>query len=105
MDSIMSLLSFSAILPPLLIFIASCFYLSKIVKADAVLIFVGSGIALLVTVFFTLMPSFIHNRNIPVSGMSFYYSVAGIVSLIGGVCFATGFFILITNVVNASKKY
>lgn len=104
MDSIMSLLSFTALVSPLLIFLASCFYLSKSAKADSVLLFVGSGIAFLITVFFTLMPRFVQSRNLPLSELSLYYSIAGIISLVGGICFAVGFFLLVTDAITTHKQ-
>ena len=101
---ITSLLSFTSLVSPLLVFVASCYYLSRSAKADSILLFIGSGIGLFVTAFFSLVPYFIQSRNMPFAEASQYYSVAGIIGFIGGICFAVGFFILINDTVNAYKK-
>ena len=100
-----SLVSLTNFIPPLLVFIASCYYLFNGTKtADAILLFIGSGIGLLVTVSFTFMPRFIQSRFMPYTEASQYYALIGMLGFLGGICFAVGFFILISNLVNTHKQ-
>ncbi|MFD2285385.1 hypothetical protein GJU39_04655 [Pedobacter petrophilus] len=93
-----------SIISPLLVFIACCLYINKIVRADSVLMCIGSGITLLLSVMYQfVMPYLIQDRAMPVGEVSFYYSVLGMISFSGGVCFAIGLFMLINNMVNANK--
>lgn len=91
------------LISPLLVFIASCLYIIKIVKADAILLCVGSGITLLISGMYILMPHIAQNRAMPVGEVSFYYSILGAIGLLGGLCFAAGLFLLINNMLNANK--
>jgi zinc transporter ZupT len=105
MDNTLTLLwSVTALLSPLLLFLASCYYLSKSAKADSILLFIGSGIGLVVSAFFRWMPQFIQSRYMPSSEAENYYAMAGIISFIGGICFVIGFVILINNAVNTHKQ-
>jgi len=104
MDNLMSLWSFISLVSPLLIFLASCYYLSKSAKIDSALLFTGSGIGLLVSIFFSCMPYFVQSRYMPIAEASKYYAIAGFISFFGGICFAIGFFILISNSVNVYKQ-
>jgi hypothetical protein len=100
-----SLVSLTNFIPPLLVFIASCYYLFNNTKTtDAVLLFIGSAISLLVTVSFTFMPRFIQSRFMPLTEASQYYAIIGMIGFLGGICFAVGFFILVSNLVNAYKQ-
>jgi hypothetical protein len=99
-----SLLSLTTFIPPLFIFIASCYYLSKSARTDAVLLLTGSGIGLLVTVSLSLMPRFVQSRYMPFTEASQYYAIIGLISFLGGICFAVGFFMLVTNMINAYKQ-
>ncbi len=93
-----------SIISPLLVFIASCIYISKIARADAVFLCVGSGISLLLSgTYYWLMPYLMKNSSLSAPEVSFYYSVLGIIGFIGGVSFAIGLFMLINNMVNANK--
>lgn len=93
-----------SLISPLLIFIAVCYYISKSKKADALLLFTGSGISLVLNVvYLVIMPYFIRANYMPVSEVTQYYSILGIVGIIGGILFATGLFILIYNTVNTKK--
>jgi len=100
----LTLWSFIPLVPPLLIFLASCYYLSKRAKADSVLLFIGSGIGLLVIIFFTWMPYYVQSSYMPLAGASKYYAIAGVISFLGGICFVTGLFILISSSVNFYKQ-
>ncbi|MFW0714808.1 hypothetical protein [Pedobacter sp. N23S346] len=92
------------IISPLLVFITCCYYLFKQVKVDAILLFIGSGISLLLTCFYSfLMPYLARVNYLPATEVSTYYSVAGIIGFFGGICFVVGLFILINNMVNANK--
>lgn len=95
------LFSLVSLISPLFVFIASCYYISKNTKIDAVLLFIGSGVALLLNIFYSVvMPYLVQNNAMPVSEVTRYYTVLGVVSFIAGLCFATGLFMLIYNTVN-----
>ncbi|WP_316737916.1 hypothetical protein [Pedobacter aquatilis] len=103
MDSSITSIFFSLIslISPLFVFIASCYYISKNVKVDAILLFIGSGVALLLNVFYSVvMPYLVQNSGMPVSEVTRYYTILGVISFIAGLCFATGLFLLIYNTVN-----
>ena len=104
-NSITSMLfSLVSLISPLFVFIASCYYISKNAKVDAILLFIGSGVALLLNIFYSVvMPYLVQNNGMPVSEVTRYYSLLGVVSFIAGICFATGLFLLIYNTVNANK--
>ena len=101
---ITSLLSLTSVVSPLLVFLASCYYLSKSAKADSILLFIGSGISLLITTFFTLAPYFAQSMNMILSETTKYYSIAGVIGFVGGICFSVGFLILIIDSVSSYKK-
>lgn len=93
-----------SLISPLLVFIACCYYLSKQAKADAILLFIGSGITLLISCFYSfLMPYIIKNHNLPYAEVNYYYSVIGVIGLVGGICFGVGLFMLINNRLNANR--
>ncbi|WP_316795794.1 hypothetical protein [Pedobacter agri] len=106
-DSIMTTLySVGSIISPLIVFIACAYYVSKQVKADSILMLIGSGMSLLLTGFYSfLMPYFMQSRGLSVTETTSYYTIAGIISFFSGICFAVGLFILINNTVNANKSF
>ncbi|GGE59874.1 hypothetical protein EV200_103553 [Pedobacter psychrotolerans] len=92
------------IISPFLVFIACCYYLFKRISADAILLFVGSGISLLLTGFYSfLMPYLARVNYLPAAEVNTYYSIAGIIGLIAGICFGIGLFILINSLLNTNK--
>jgi len=98
------LFSLVSLVSPLFVFIASCYYISKNAKVDAILLFIGSGVALLLNIFYgVVMPYLVRNNSMPVSEVTKYYTILGVVSFIAGICFATGLFLLIYNTVNRNK--
>lgn len=60
---------------------------------------VGSSISLLMNLILTAMPFLIQYWAMPLENVTTYYSVTGVFSFIGGICFAIGFFILVSNAV------
>ncbi|KQN38014.1 hypothetical protein ASE92_00780 [Pedobacter sp. Leaf41] len=106
-DSVLtSLFSLVSIISPLIIFIACCYYISKQVKADSILLLIGSGLSLVLTGFYSLlMPYFMQSRNLSMTETTSYYTIAGVISFFSGICFAVGLFILISNTVNAKKSF
>lgn len=106
MDSSITSILFSliALISPLVIFIASCYYFSKIVKADSVLLFVGAAIGLLISVFYNvIMPYLIQTQSMAVNVSTKYYTLTGIIGFIGGISFAIGLFMLIVNTINGNS--
>jgi len=103
-NSITSMLfSLVSLISTLFVFIASCYYISKNAKVDAILLCIGSGVALLLNIFYSVvMPYLVQNNGMPVSEVTRYYSILGVVSFIAGICFAAGLFLLIYNTVNAN---
>jgi len=104
-SSIMSFLStLISVISPLLIFGACCYYFSKEVKADSILLFIGSGLTLLLACFYRfLMPYLMDHYAMPMSEVNSYYFILGVISFFAGICFAVGLFMLINNMINASK--
>jgi hypothetical protein len=97
------LFSLVPVITPFLIFIACCVYINKIVRIDSIFLCIGSGITLLISVMYVFMPSIMQSRAMPADEVSFYYSALGMIAFFGGVSFAAGLFMLINNMVNASK--
>ncbi|MFC3560061.1 hypothetical protein [Pedobacter jamesrossensis] len=104
-SSIMTIFySLISLLSPLLIFIASCYYISKKRSADAVLLIIGSGMSLLLSITYNvLMPYLMSAGNLPASEVTQYYKILGVAGFIGGIFFAVGLFMLIYNTVNSNK--
>lgn len=98
------LLSLTSLITPLAIFIATCIYISKKVKADSVLMFSGALIALVASaISFVLIPYFMRSGSFTSSEIQKTYMAIGIVSFIGGVCFAIGFFMLVVSAIKNNK--
>lgn len=98
------LLSLTSLITPLAIFIATCVYISKKVKGDSILLFSGSLIALVTSaVSFVLIPYFMRSGNYSSLEIQKIYMVIGVVSFIGGICFAVGFFMLVVNAIKDNK--
>lgn len=101
-----TLYSLVSIISPLILFIASCYYISKQVKADSILLLIGSGMSLLLSGFYRLViPFFMQSRGLSVAETTSYYTIAGIIGFFAGICFAIGFFMLINNTVNGNKGF
>ncbi|WDF53344.1 hypothetical protein [Mucilaginibacter sp. KACC 22063] len=99
-----SLVSYISLVPPFLVFVATCYYLSKKADTDSILLFVGSGIVLLVSAFFIYMPRFMQIRAMSQQEAIYYYGIAGTINFLAGICFAVGLLLLIINKVNAQKQ-
>jgi len=101
-----SLIGFVSIISPLIIFIACCYYISKQVKADSILLLIGSGLSLVLTGFYSLlMPYLMRSGNFSMTQTTSYYTIGGVISFFSGMCFAVGLFILISNTVNEKKSF
>lgn len=100
MDNSISLWSLISWISPLLLLLGSCYHLSKGVKSDAVLLVIGSALSLLVAIFLSVLPGFVQRRAMPFTEVSTYYSIVGIIGFFGGICFAVGFFLLVSNSAN-----
>jgi Na+-transporting NADH:ubiquinone oxidoreductase subunit NqrD len=101
MNSILSnLLSLISIISPCIVFGTSCFFLVKKTSVEAILMTIGSGIGLLITLFYSfLMPLLISAQRLAYTEVSKYYSIVGIISFVASLCFAAGLLILIINTV------
>ncbi|WP_316824331.1 hypothetical protein [Pedobacter miscanthi] len=107
MNSILStLLSLVSIISPVIVFGTSCYFLVKKSSVEAILMTIGSGIGLLVTLFYSaLMPLLISSQHLAYTEVSQYYSVIGIISFIASMCFAAGFVILIINAIKKNNVF
>lgn len=105
MNSILSnLLSLISIISPCIVFGTCCYFLIKKSSVEAILITIGSGIGLLITLFYSfLMPLLISSQNLAYTEVSKYYAVVGIISFIASLCFAAGLLILVINTVKKNK--
>lgn len=101
MNSILSnLLSLTSIISPCIVFGTCCFFLVKKSSVEAILMTIGSGIGLLITLFYAfLMPLLMAGQNLAYTEVSKYYSIVGIISFIASLCFAAGLLILVINTV------
>jgi len=107
MNSILStLLSLVAIISPVILFGTCCYFLAKKSAVEAILMTIGSGIGLLVTLFYSvLMPFLLRDQHLAYTEVSQYYTVIGIISFIASLCFAAGFLILVTNTVKKNTDF
>jgi uncharacterized paraquat-inducible protein A len=107
MDSIIAtLLSLVSIISPVIIFGTCCYFLVKKSDVEAILMTIGSGIGLLVTLFYSvLMPLLLRDQHLAYTEVSQYYSIVGIISFIASLCFAAGFLILVFNTVKKSTAF
>ncbi|MFF5382142.1 hypothetical protein [Pedobacter suwonensis] len=105
MNSILSnLLSLISIISPCIVFGTCCYFLIKKSSVEAILMTIGSGIGLLITLFYSfLMPLLISSQNLAYTEVSKYYAVVGIISFIASLCFAAGLLILVINTVKKNK--
>ena len=104
MNSILSvLMSMLSIIAPCIIFGTCCYFLAKKKVVEAVLMTVGSGIGILIHLFYILVPMWISSRNIPYTEISKYYTLTGIVGALANLCFAAGLFILVYNAVKKNN--
>ncbi len=100
MNSILStLFSFVSIISPCIVFGTCCFFLIKKSSAEAILMTIGSGISLLMTILYSVWPLIISAQHLAYTEVSQYYAIFGVISFISSVCFAAGFLILIIKTV------
>jgi len=100
MNSVLStLLSLVSIIPSVIIFGTCCYFLAKKNVIEAILMTIGSGIGILIHLFYLLLPLWISSRNIPYTEVSKYYTLIGIIGALANICFAAGFVILIINTI------
>ena len=100
------LYSLVSLVSPLIIFITCCYYISKQVKIDSILMLIGSAISILISVLYNIvMPFLMQSRNLSITETSSYYSIAGFIGFFGGISFAAGVLILVYNTVNSFKTF
>lgn len=98
MSSSQSIIGFLGIFPDLLILIICISYLAKARSSDAMLLFIGSLIRVLVRLFYFVMPYFVSNVDSPADRVREYYSLGNVAALIGSILFCVGFVLLIKRV-------
>jgi len=105
MNSILSsLLSLTSLISPCIVFGTCCFFLIKKSSVEATLMTIGSGIGLLITIFYSfLMPLLMAAQHLAYTEVTKYYTIVGIISFIAGLCFAAGLLILVINTVKKNK--
>lgn len=103
MDALFSFSTFISLVSPALIFAICLYYLIRTSKTDALFLSVGSGIALIMMAFFSLMPYYMQSAALDARTVSFYYSIGGIINLIGNIVFIIGLFMLVNRMVAAHK--
>ena len=100
MNSILSILmSALSFIAPCIVFGTCCYFLAKKNVVEAILMTIGSGISILIHLFYILLPLWISSRNIPYTEISKYYTLIGIIGALANICFAAGFLILIINTI------
>lgn len=103
MDALFSFSTFISMVSPMLIFAVCLYCLIKTSTTDALLLSVGSGIALVMMAFFSLMPYYMQSAALDARTVSFYYSIGGIINLMGNITFIIGLFMLVKRIVTAHK--
>lgn len=103
MDALFSLSTFISLVAPVFIFAICLYYLIRTSKTDALLLSVGSGIALVMMAFFSLMPYYMQSAALDSATVSLYYSIGGFINLIGNIVFIVGLFMLVNRMVAAQK--
>lgn len=103
MDALFSFSTFISLVSPALIFAICLYYLIRTSKTDALFLSVGSGIALVMMAFFSLMPYYMQSAALDARTVSFYYSIGGIINLTGNIVFIIGLFMLVNRMVAAHK--
>ncbi|WP_293787605.1 hypothetical protein [uncultured Pedobacter sp.] len=105
MNSILAnLLSLTPIIPPCIVFGACCFFLIKKSSVEAILMTIGSGIALIVNILYSfLMPLLMAAQNLTPTEVIRYNTIVGVISFTAGLCFAAGLLILVINTVKKNK--
>jgi len=98
-----SAFSIISLLVPLMTMIISIFYASKKLNTEAFLLVSGSVVVFAVAVFFVFMPSLVQSRNMPIEIISVYYNIAGVITFMGSLMFAIGFFMLVLKVIRQNE--
>lgn len=98
------LFNLTSLVTPLAIFIATCIYIFKKAKADAILLFLGALVSLIIsTISLVIVPYFMRSGNYSSLEIQQIYMVIGVVGFFGGICFAVGFFILVVDTIKNKK--
>jgi len=106
MTSILNvLMSLLSVIAPCLVFGTCCYFLTKKKSVEAVLMTIGSGIGILIHLFYILIPFWISSNNIPYTEISKYYTLTGIIGALASLCFAVGFLLLIHNSVKKNNVF
>jgi len=104
MNSILSnLLSLISIIPSGVVFGTCCFFLIKKSSVEAILMTIGSGISLLITLFYSFLPLLMAAQNLTAVEVSKYYSFSSVIGFIAGIFFAAGFLILVISTVKKNR--
>lgn len=93
-----------SLVAPLLVFTATAYYLIRRRNLDSIFLFVGAGIGFIMSCLFTYLPYYAKSRAMTSENMITYYTIGGIISLLGTVVFAIGLFMLIDRVIRLSSK-
>ncbi|MBT2559963.1 hypothetical protein J7E50_18755 [Pedobacter sp. ISL-68] len=106
MNSVLSILmSVLSVIAPCIVFGTCCYFLAKKNVVEAILMTIGSGIGILIHLFYILLPLWISSRNIPYTEVSKYYTLIGIIGALANICFAAGFLILVFNTVKKNTLF
>ena len=92
-------MSVLSVIAPCIVFGTCCYFSAKKNVVEAILMTIGSGIGILIHLFYILLPLWISSRNIPYTEISKYYTLTGIIGALANICFAAGFLILIINTI------
>jgi Na+-transporting NADH:ubiquinone oxidoreductase subunit NqrD len=96
-------MSILSLIAPCIVFGTCCYFLAKKNVVEAILMTIGSGIGILIHLFYILLPLWISSRNIPYTEISKYYTLTGIIGALASLCFAAGFLILVYNTVKKNS--
>lgn len=95
------LLSLAGLITEAVIFVSCLSYLRRLKTVDGQLLFIGSLIGLIVRVFYVVIQYVIAVGNFSAIQIGMYYSIAGMVALVGSVFFCIGLVLLIQRIVKS----
>lgn len=99
-DSTQNLISSAGILLDLVVFVFAIVFVARSKTPDSRLILAGTGLQLLLRIFYVLLPLITNNFStfLRYEDVMVYYGYANMLSLIAGLLFTVGFVMLVNRV-------
>jgi hypothetical protein len=100
MEIINLLSSFITILPELAVVSLCVYYYSQRKSVDGLLMCIGSGLGLLISGFYRLLPVINSDFYLNFTNQSLWFTIASVIGFVGSVCFAIGLGMLLLEKIN-----